>query len=157
MLRVLVGLAVVLLACGAIAAEPTIDVSASPELPVSNLLANAGFEQGDEMPDHWNVSSALRHLFRYRRVPEGGRSGALLRIDATSTVMSGYCAQVVKVEPDTLYRAGAWTRLRGGHAQFHDEATLIDAGGRVDAFVGYDLIGFGGSGPGKGAAHIQTV
>ena len=68
------------------------------------------------MPDRWSVSSGLPHLIRFRRVPENGRHGAFLSIDATSTVMSGYCAQLVQVEPDTLYQVGAWTRLRGGYA-----------------------------------------
>ena len=116
MLRVLAYLAVALLTSNATAAELAVEVSASPELPVANLLSNAGFEKGSDMPDHWSVSSGLPHLFRFRRVPKGGRHGAFLRIDATSAVMSGYCAQVVKVEPDTLYRAGAWVRLRGGYA-----------------------------------------
>ena len=116
MLKEFVSLTVVLLAGTVAAVEPVIDVSASPELPVANLLANPGFEKGSEMPDCWNVSSGLPDLFRFRRGPENGRHGAFLGIDATSTVMSGYCAQAVEVEPDTLYRVGVWTRLRGGYA-----------------------------------------
>ena len=98
------------------AAEVTIEVSAFPELPVPNLLVNAGFEKGSGVPAGWSISSGLPHLFQFRRIPEDGRHGAFLRIDAKSTVMSGYCAQVVKVAPDTLYRVGTWARLRGGGA-----------------------------------------
>ena len=105
-----------LVATGVTADGLMIEVSASPELPVSNLLVNASFEHGSARPDHWGISTAAAHLFRFQRVPENGRQGAFLRIDATSTVASGYCAQIAKVEPDTLYRAGAWARLRGGHA-----------------------------------------
>ncbi|MCK5803045.1 MAG: hypothetical protein KAI66_09445 [Lentisphaeria bacterium] len=119
-MRLTIGILVVL-AIAATPAEETgaklvIEVSASPALPVPNLLTNPSFEKGDEMPDHWGVSTAAPHLFRYCRMPEDGRHGAFLKIDAKSTVMSGYCAQVVKVAPDTLYRVGAWTRLRGGYA-----------------------------------------
>lgn len=95
-------------------ADVTIDISADPPLPVPNLLKNAGFEQGGDMPDGWGISSGMAELFSFKRVP-GGRSGACLQVVGRSSIMSGYLAQFLGIAPSTRYVGGAWLRLRAGH------------------------------------------
>jgi hypothetical protein len=96
-------------------AEVTIEATADPPLPVANLLQNAGFEQGGDMPNGWEISSGMPELFTFQRQPIGGRSGACLRVAGHSSIMSGYLAQYLAIRPATRYVAGAWLRLRAGH------------------------------------------
>jgi hypothetical protein len=92
----------------------TVSVTADPPLPVPNLLHNPGFELGSDMPESWAVSSGMPELFRFQRQSRG-RSGACLRVQGLSSIMSGYLAQHFAVTPGTRYVGGAWLRLRAGH------------------------------------------
>ncbi len=101
-------------ACSCAVADVTIEVSADPPLPVANLFANPGLEEGADRPESWGVAASQPAVvdFDYRKT--GGHQGAYLRVDAHGSTSNGYLSQAVHVEADTLYRAGAWVRIRGG-------------------------------------------
>lgn len=92
-----------------------VTVTADPPLPVPNLLVNPGFEAGGDRPDGWSVSSGMPELFNFVRQPGRGRTGACLHVVGRSSIMSGYLAQHVRLEPATRYVGGAWLRLQAGH------------------------------------------
>jgi len=97
------------------AAELRIAVTADPALPVPNLMENAKFEAGDEhAPTDWGASTSLPRGGSFERITEGGRDGAFMRVDGFTSQTNAYLSQVTPVEEDTLYRAGAWVRMRGG-------------------------------------------
>jgi hypothetical protein len=112
--------------------DVTINISASPALPVQNLLNNPDFERGSVTPDGWTIVTGERWIFSFERIPTGGRHGAFLRIKSRiATIMSaGFMSQDVSVKPDTLYTAGAWVRLAGGQANLyigHPNGTTSEA------------------------------
>ncbi len=95
-------------------AAPVVEISATPPLPVANLLANPGLEVGDARPEGWGVAASQPDIVDFRYDKQGGYHGAYLRVDARGSTSNGYLSQPVHVAPDTLYRAGVWVRLRGG-------------------------------------------
>lgn len=107
--------AVVLAAtCSCVAAEVAIEISADPPLPVANLFVNPGLEEGDARPEGWGVAASEPAVVDFDYPKTGGHHGAYLRVDAEGSTSNGYLSQPVHVLPDTLYRAGAWVRIRGG-------------------------------------------
>lgn len=101
-------------ACSCAMAEVAIEVSTDPPLPVANMFVNPGLEEGNARPESWGVDASEPAVvdFDYRK--SGGYQGAYLRVDAHGSTSNGYLSQPVQVQPDTLYRAGAWVRIRGG-------------------------------------------
>jgi len=97
------------------AAQVRIAVSAEPPLPVPNLMANAEFEAGDATgPEGWGAGTSIADAGSFERLTEDGRSGAFERVESFTSTTNAYLSRVTPVEPDTLYRAGAWVRIRGG-------------------------------------------
>ncbi|MBD3292325.1 MAG: hypothetical protein GF393_05335 [Armatimonadia bacterium] len=96
-------------------AELQIAVTADPPLPVPNLMENAEFERGDDSaPAGWAVNTSISRAGAFERLAEGGRNGAYLRVESFTSTTNAYASRAAPVEPDTLYRAGAWVRMRGG-------------------------------------------
>ncbi len=96
-------------------AQVRITVTADPPLPVPNLMRNGEFEAGDDVaPEGWAYSTCVPDAGRFTRLTEGGRSGAYERVESFNSSTNAYLSQVTHVRPDTLYRAGAWVRIRGG-------------------------------------------
>ncbi len=110
-------------------AEVQIRISASPELPVANLAANSGFEEGGALPKNWPFAERSAYFYSSRepwrctigRKPSGGRNGAYLQMEVhTASILSElFVRQTIAVEPDTLYRAGVFARIRSGQAIIH--------------------------------------
>ncbi len=108
-------LALALLAALPACAQVRIAVTADPPLPVPNLMHNGEFEAGDDVaPEGWAHGTCVPDAGRFTRLTEGGRSGAYARVEAFRSSTNAYLSQVTRVLPDTLYRAGAWVRMRGG-------------------------------------------
>jgi len=95
-------------------AAPEVIVSADPPLPVANLFANPGLEQGGDRPDGWGVAASQPDIVDFTYHKDGGYAGRYLSVEARGTTSNGYLSQPVHVQPDTLYRAGIRVRLRGG-------------------------------------------
>ncbi len=109
----LAGLALLLVA--PVRAELQIAITADPPLPVPNLMQNAEFEAGDETkPEGWGASTSVPDAGSFARLAVGGRGGAFVRVESFTSTTNAYLSQVAQVRPDTLYRAGAWVRMRGG-------------------------------------------
>lgn len=100
------------LAAPALAAD--VQISADPPLPVANLLANPGFEEGTgDQPAGWKFGTASPDNFVTAWAAEG-HAGRAVYCKALSGSMSGYWAQGVRLQPETDYRLTGWFRLRGG-------------------------------------------
>ncbi len=106
--------AVMAAVCSCGAAEVAIEISADPPLPVANLFVNPGLEEGDARPEGWGVAASQPDVVDFDYPKTGGHQGAYLRVDAEGSTSNGYLSQPLSVLPDTLYRAGAWVRIRGG-------------------------------------------
>lgn len=132
-MKLLCALAALLLTTAWASAEIDLRLSADPPLPVSNLLRNPGFETGGAMPEQWSISSGMPELFSFERQAAGGRSGACLRVEGRSSIMSGYLAQHLAVLPATRYVGGAWLRLRAGHCLIW--LLSYPAGQRWDVYI----------------------
>lgn len=128
-MRVLCILAILNVVLSGRAAECEINISASPKLPVENLVKNSDFSAGGAQPDDWKFAerSAYFHASRepwrceFGRKEKGGRSGAFLTMDVlTASLLSElFIRQEVSVQPDTLYRIGVYARIRSGQAYLH--------------------------------------
>ena len=96
-------------------AEVQIAVTAAPPLPVANLMENAEFEAGDaRAPEGWGANTSIADAGAFARLTEGGRSGAFMRVESFTSNTNAYVSRPTHVLPETLYRAGAWVRMRGG-------------------------------------------
>jgi hypothetical protein len=96
------------------AAGAEIQITAAPPLPVPNLLANPGFEEGaGDQPSAWKFGTATPDNF-VTAWPAEGHTGKGVYCKALTAAMSGYWSQGVRVEPETEYRLTGWYRLRGG-------------------------------------------
>jgi hypothetical protein len=103
-----------LIACTLPAFAADIQITADPPLPVANILANPGFEDGaDAQPAAWKFGTASPDNFVTGWAAEG-RTGKAVCCKALSASMSGYWGQGVTLQPDTDYRLTGWFRLRGG-------------------------------------------
>ena len=113
-MRVAYLLCAALIIASAAGAAVTVEVKSDPPLPVPNLFANPGLETGQDRPDVWAVSASQPDVVDFQYLKQGGYKGAYLRVDARGSTSNGYLSQPLHVQPDTLYRAGIWLRLRGG-------------------------------------------
>lgn len=124
----LVVAAVILLAAASFPWAAQITVSSNPPLPVPNLVANPGIEEGaGDKPANWSFGTANPENFeRGRR--DGGRSGQCLWMKAKTGVMSGYYNQPVPVAPGKAYLFKGFVRLMAGKvlAYANSSVTLPD-------------------------------
>jgi len=105
----------------------TVTVTADPPLPVPNIIADPGIEQGDAAPPNWRFTTATPDNFS-SGIADGGRSGRCLWLEAKSGVMSGYWNQTTTVQPGRTYVYKGFYRLGSGKllAYVHGGVRLED-------------------------------
>lgn len=107
-----------------------VSLTADPPLPVPNLLANPGMEEGmGEEAAAWRFSTATPDNFLAGRA-ENGRSGTCLWVKAKTGVMSGYFGQTVTVDPGAKYLCHGFYRLGGGRILIYAHSSVDVGGGR---------------------------
>jgi hypothetical protein len=119
-----------LIAIVAVAWPAQITIKGSPELPVPNLVANPGLEQGTgDTPANWSFTTARPDNFETGWTAHG-RSGKCLWIKAKTGVMSGYWGQNVPVQPGKSYLFKGFYRLAGGKILLYAHNSLALPDGR---------------------------
>jgi hypothetical protein len=103
--------------------------SRAAEIPVANLVANPGIEEGrDGRPLGWRFGTAEPDNF-VADWADGGRSGKCLHLKARSGKMSGYWGQTVAVEPGKTYEFNGYYRLAGGKILCYAHGRMTLPGG----------------------------
>ncbi len=121
---------VLLLGAVSVLCAAQITLTGDPPLPVANLIANPGVEQGaGNQPAHWNFGTANPENFEtgWR---DGGRSGKCLWMKAKTGVMSGYYNQAVPVEPGRAYLFRGFSRLAAGKLLVYANSSIALPDGR---------------------------
>jgi hypothetical protein len=104
-----------------------------PPLPVPNLVANPGLEQGTgDAPTGWGFTTARPDNFETGWVGNG-RSGKCLWVKAKTGVMSGYWNQVITVPPGKTILCTGFARLAAGKMLIYAHSSVRLPDGRSAA------------------------
>lgn len=100
---------------------------AAPPPPGTNLLRNAGFEEGQRQPSGWTFASGNAAFGRVRSQTAGRSWSRCAQLDSYSTHYSQMLVQDVKTAGPGRYWAALWVRSDGGYIRLRVSGKGEDA------------------------------